>query len=196
MKRRAFLAMTATLLCAFSGCLSAGEYVPATYYAIAPEIVVEPEAQPREQTIGVRPIAEGAAYGPTILYRQQGYALTAYEQAEWAEAPGAVVTHAIVVALREMNGFANVGYAAELQTPDIYVTGRLLAFEEVRSEAGRTAAVAVEVAVRDALTDKTFFSGIVRAETPLKDETRLALAEAMSASVAEIAGHIANAVRP
>jgi len=177
------------------GCMTS-EYIPNTYYDVAPQIEVPSAGGTHGASIGVRPLMAGLAYGDAMLYRQEGYALRQYEHALWADSPAAIVTHALVTALRGAQTFTDVGYAAAMQQPDYVLTGRLLAFEEMRRGDERLALCRLDVAVRSAQEDRTLFAGEVTGEVPMESDTKLALAAAMSEAVAQVAEELANALAP
>lgn len=178
--------MAGLLGIAATGCLTGGQpYVPTTRYAIRPEIAVE-KAPRIETSLGIRPLDVAQALRTRIAFRERGYVLDYYPNAEWVESPRDAVTRALRDALVATEHFADVGDARDMRG-DWVLTGEIRAFEELRTEEGRFAHVEVRLEVRTSVDARLVWANTVWSKVPVNGADLDALAAAMSRATSDVA---------
>lgn len=177
--------MAGMIWVATAGCLTSGQpYVPTTRYSIRPEIAVE-KAPRIEKSLGIRTLDLAPSLRTRVAFREGGYVLDYYPNAEWAESPRDAVTRALLDALLATDHFADVGDARDIRG-DLVLTGELRAFEEWRTEEGRVAHVEVRLEVRTSLDARLVWANTVWAKAPVNGTDLNALAAAMSRATSDV----------
>ncbi len=180
------------ILAAVPGCLTTG-YTPIDLYSVAPAVEVAAVAS-TEQTLGIRPLEAARPYRQRIVYREAGYVLGYYENAEWAELPRDAVTRSLSDAIVATGRFADVGNAADMRAPDFVLTGELRKFDQVRSETPWVAECEIRLELRDPLGRAEGWARTFTVREPLDGRSLPEHAAAMSRAVAAIVNEAAEAI--
>jgi ABC-type uncharacterized transport system auxiliary subunit len=177
----------------FAGCLSPRTYVPTMRYAVNPGIEV-PRAEPTGRVLGVRLIEAGRPFNQDIVYFENPTVLRTHEHVEWAELPSVVVTRALVDAIEATGRFSDVGFAIDIELPDLILTGQLRKFDELRTETPWVAECEVRLELREVRSGGLVWADTLTAREPLAGESLPELAIAMGKSVSTIVEAAANAM--
>ena len=187
----AVVVATATL----GGCLTSTTISPARYYTIQPSVVIEPLAS-SEKSLGIRPLLGAKPYKLAIAYTNADNRLAYFQNAEWADLPATMLNRALTDGLIRLGAFSQVDDAANMNRPNLILTGELRRFEADYNRETPAAVVEMICTVRDVESDTSVWQGYVTAETPLPAATegaslsadaRLAtVADAMSTSVSTV----------
>lgn len=168
-------------------------YTPTVRYVISPDVHLV-KAERTERSLGIRPLEPTRRHKQAIAYRVGDYELRYYDSAEWAEAPRAMVTRALMDAIIATGRFQDVGYAADLASPDLILTGELRAFDEVRTENTWLAECEIRLELRQGLQRQAVWTATLSASQPLEEHTLPALAAAMSQAVAQVVQEAATEI--
>ena len=175
-----------------AGCVSR-TYTPETLYVLAPEVRVS-RAQPTDRTLGMRPLQAARPYKQAIVFRAPGHVLGQYDSSLWAELPSDAVTRALADAIRETGRFRDVGNAADMNAPDLILTGELRKLEEVRTTEPWTAECEIRIELREARGPEAVWAATLRATEPLAKNDVSALPAAMSRAVATVLNQAASRI--
>jgi len=177
---------------AVAGCVS-HTYAPPDVYLLAPEIDVSP-AQPTNRTLGIRALQAARPYKQAIVFRAPGHILGQYDSVLWAELPSDALTRALADAIRATGRFRDVGNAADMNVPDLILTGELRKLDEVRTTDPWTAECEVRLELREARGPGAVWADTLTAAQPLDKNDLSALAAAMSRAVATVLNQAASRI--
>jgi cholesterol transport system auxiliary component len=127
---RALLACALLASALLAGC--GGERLRDLYFALQPEVSVQPSPRPIPGTLRVIPLtAQGFVAGDRIVYRTAQEPLQVYRYAEllWEEPPATAIANNLTAALRAAGVFEHVVTAADPARAQYLVTGELNRFE-------------------------------------------------------------------
>lgn len=183
----------AIVLLLAAGCMTT-TYTPVTRYTIDPAI--EPEALGSTgTTLGVRALDPARPYmKANIWYLPATYVLEQYQDAEWAELPGDIVTRALLDGLNKTKRFRDVGDALNVGTPDLTLTGQLRKFRESRLTQPPQAECEIRLELRESLGGKLLWADTLSAAIPVEAEGLPGLAAAMSQAVEQVAEQAVTAI--
>jgi len=184
--------MIAAVLVA-AGCVTSPTYTSPALYVLAPEVRVD-ALEPTEHTLGIRPLQAARPYKEAIVYRAPGHVLGQYESALWAELPSDVVTRALADALRATGLFRDVGNAADMNSPDLVLTGELRRLDEVQTTDPWTAHCELRLELREARGPGAVWADTLEAAEPLATNDVSALAEAMNRAVGRVLNEATGAI--
>lgn len=176
-----------------AGCITAPDYTPIVRYTVEPRFEV-PQAQPVDKSLGIRPIEAARPYKQPITYRASDFELRNYEYAEWAESPRDMVTRALTDAIIATQRFKDIGNAADLNAPDLILTGQLRKFDEDRTTAPWTAACEVRLELRDTFSSEAVWAATLRATEPMERNDVSTLPLAMSRAISIIVEQAAREI--
>ena len=175
-----------------AGCVT-HTYAPPDVYVLAPEIGVS-TTQPTDRTLGMRPLQAARPYKQAIVFRAPGHILGQYDSALWAELPSDALTRALADAIRGTGRFRDVGNAADMNAPDLILTGELRKLDEVRTTDPWTAECEVRLELREARGPEVVWAATLSATEPLAKNEVSALAAAMSRAVATVLNQAASRI--
>lgn len=152
------------------------------------------------------PLAENlgvATFGANAFYNRQRIAWRAGEEHDyhqtltWEGIPRELLAEAVVDAARAQGAFTQVRHhpAAWGTPPAVVVRGRLEAFDDIRTAAGREAYVAANVALTDATGRTVYWEGPLEARRPISDDSAGALVAAFRACQSAVADAIVAQAR-
>lgn len=169
-----------------SGCLGRPNYEPTIRYVLEPS-VEPPKALSTELSLGIYPLDADQPYRQQrMAYRDAGLRLAHYAHAEWAEPPRDALTETLFEALAGTGRFKDVGYAHDVQMPDLVLLGRIRKFEEVRTVTPWVAECEVRLELRKGRLRELVWGATLTAREPIEHKSPSGLAEAMSRVVAAI----------
>lgn len=183
----------ALVLLASAGCLHRTEVERTRYYAIAPDVQVEP-VQPIDVTLGIRPLFATRAYSTSMAFLDNNYQLGYRVRDEWAEPPANAVSRAISDGLSALGRFSDVGNAADMTRPDLIMTGELRVYHENRTVEPPFAELEVRIELRHSMSPGSLWADTLRETEPMSENTAHAFAEAMNAAVSRMAVRVAAAM--
>jgi cholesterol transport system auxiliary component len=129
--RAAFWLGVAAVSTLLAGCGSAGPPQRDRFYALAPQVGVEPSQRAIPGTLLVMPLAaRGFLGGSQIVFRTAAEPLQVqrYDQLLWEQPPGRAIAEALIAALRQSGIFQYVVSIADRAEADAIVTGELMRF--------------------------------------------------------------------
>ena len=177
-----------------AGC-AATRYTPVLQYSLTPVVQVRP-AEKTDRELAVRPLDAARPYRANIVVFHKPNVIESVDGKSWAEWPRDVVTRALYDAVTASGRFKDVGMAADLQLPDLMLTGEVRAFDLIAHEEPWIAVCEARLEVREVGTGKLRWAKTIRKQAPLaaNDEAQLpyAMGEAVSQVVNEAAGEIAG----
>jgi ABC-type uncharacterized transport system auxiliary subunit len=115
-----------------------------------------------------------------VLRYETATELKYYEDDYWVSAPGTLMSELTARYLARMHIVRQVVMVPWNQTIDYTVGGRLLNFEEVDSDHGRQARVALELVLANSPDHQVVWSGTFRAEEPIRKGGIRGLIEALN----------------
>lgn len=179
-------------LCLLPACFG-GSYVPVARYALDPRFEVEPR-ETLDLSLSVRTFNAAQPYREPMVYRDARFRLDVYRKSEWAESPRDAVTRAIADAIVATKRFRDVGYAPDMRTPDLSLTGQLRRFDEDRTASPPEAVCEVRVELRQGLERIAVWSDTVTVRAPIEtagEREGAGLAAAMNEAVGRMASQVA-----
>ena len=168
--------------------------VPTHYYLIAPPPQASPVPAPADLELAVEPLDSAARYTTRILSRTGDVAVAYYEFERWAEPPAEMLTSALRHALQAARVARVVVAGRLIQRPGALLRGRLNQFDEVHAPDGWSAGCAVELLLSWDDAERTVQSFHFAETRKARAKTTAAVAEAMSAAVAEVAAKATQAI--
>lgn len=169
-----------------SGCLTASTISAARFYTITPSPTVAPMAS-SGKSLGIRPLIGAKPYKLAIAYTNADNRLAYFQNAEWADLPATMLNRSLSDGLIKLGAFSEVDDAANMNRPNLILTGELRRFEADYNRETPAAIVEMSCIVRDVESGASLWQGYVSAETPLppSEETANLHSDASLASVAE-----------
>jgi ABC-type uncharacterized transport system auxiliary subunit len=178
-----------------AGCLSGlgggGGTPEPRYYALSAPPATG-QGQRGTLSIAVEELRADAPYDERrIVYRVSPHRLAYYEDDQWAAAPGLLVADSLRRAYQASGRFAMVLSEANVDATAI-LSGRVLAFEEVKAGRERAGHLSLELTLRDAESGRILWSRRLSERVALDRPTRESLAAALSRAVARVAATTAD----
>lgn len=175
---------------AIPGC---GGKLPETrYYQLAPPAPVA--TQKGDAVLVLETLQTDAAYDDErIVYRTNPYRLDYYNYHRWSAAPGTLIGNYLETAFERTGQFRAV--VREI-TPNasVILGGRVVAIEEVDTNAGWKGRVVVELSLTDARNGESLWTEQIEETEPLATQTPEGLARALSIAMGRIASRAAPVV--
>ena len=136
-------------------------------------------------------IGDSAYEDPRIVYRVSPYRLDYYHYHRWTAPPGVLVSDFMRDAYERTGQFRSVvaGFSPDAA---VFLSGRVIAFEEVDHDKGQWyARVKLNLFLREAATGDVIWSQTFLQETPVAENTPEGVAAAMSVAVSRIVAQTA-----
>lgn len=178
------------------GCFSSTPKEEHFYHLTGPVAATEQGSGP---TIEV--LAFGAAGGydtPRMAYRVAANELRFYAHHKWAADPATQVREMVASHLRASGRFALVGRGSKSRDPDAYLSGTVVAMEEIDEGKTWKARVAVRLLLRLGKTDEVLMRHAFDVREPCANrhprEVAVGISKALTAQMKTLAPKIADAV--
>lgn len=113
-----------------AGC--GGERLRDLYFALQPELHLQPSPRPIRGTLRVIPLtSQGFVAGTRIVYRtaEQPQQVSRYGELLWETGPGTAISNELIAALRAAGVFEHVVSTTDPARADYLLSGELLRFE-------------------------------------------------------------------
>ena len=176
------------ILCLAAWCVSCASRPDIRYYQLRVDDDAMAKAdEPSDVVFSVEAMIGDSAYeDPRIVYRTSPYRLDYYHYHRWTAPPGVMISDFLRDAYAQSGYFDSVvaGFSPEAS---VFLSGRVIAFEEVDVEKGRwLARVKMHLFLREAASGDVVWSRTVHEEVPVGEQTPEGVAAAMSTAVTQI----------
>ena len=197
MKRLTYFSLVLFALVITPACLSSTPKEEHFYHLTGPTVPLEKGTGP---TLEVLPFHAAAGYDTARLaYRVSSHELRFYAHHKWAAQPSVIVREMVGNHLRASGEFAMVGVGAKGMDPDGFLSGTLVALEEIDMGDSWKARLALRIELRLGKSDEVLMRHGFDVTMPCKErhprEVAAAMSEALTKEMKALAPRLAQAIR-